>query len=444
MMRKIPTLFAIVILFSSISSGRAAGDQEWALTGGLLNSLRQTSLVATAQAADLPDEKQFAQKLITLRRELHSNPELGNRESETMRRIASYLTGLGFTDVKTGIAKTGVVATIKRAKPGPTVAIRAPIDAFAIEDKKDVPYKSKVKGVAHACGHDAMTAMALGAAEILWKQRQNLAGNIRLIFQPAEEGTPEGEEGGAPLMVKEGTIAGVSAIVTLHVDDGIPAGQAGVHTAAVYAGADTIKIKVEGKSAHGATPWKGVDAIVVSAQIVTALQQIASRQANVLSEPVVVTVGQVQGGTRPNALASEVEMKGTLRSFSQTGRTKARESINKIVLGMAEGLGAKATVTFTEETPPVVNDAGLVKKLRPVLEESLGEANVRAMEPMTYADDFSLMSEKVPSFYFQLGIRNEARGITAGTHTEMFDVDETAIPLGARLLARLAQAALLR
>jgi amidohydrolase len=397
-----------------------------------------------AHAAPGARDGKFAERLVAVRRELHENPELANRETETMHRIAAYLAGLGLTGVKTGVAKTGVVATIAGGRPGPTVAIRAPIDAFPIQEKNDVPYKSKVAGVSHACGHDAMTAMALGAAEILWKERKSLAGNVKLVFQPAEEGAPEGEEGGAPLMVKEGVLDGVSSIVTLHVDDTIPAGQVGLHPAAVYAGADTFKIKVEGKSAHGAAPWKGVDAIAVSAQIVTALQQIASRQANVLSEPVVVTVGQIQGGIRSNALAPQVDMTGTLRSFSAAGRVKARESLKRIASGVADGLGAKAETAFSEEIPPVVNDAGLVKKLRPVLEREVGAASVRTMEPMTYADDFSLMSEKVPAFYFQIGIRNEARGITAGTHTENFDVDESALPLGATLLARLTETALAR
>jgi amidohydrolase len=385
----------------------------------------------------------LTQKLVAMRRELHQNPELGNRETETMLRIANHLKGIGLTDIQTKVAKTGVVAMIMGAKSGPTVAIRAPIDAFAIDEKRDSSYKSKVKGVSHACGHDAMAAMAIGAADILWRRRQELRGNVRLIFQPAEEGAPAGEASGAPLMVKERALEGISAIVTLHVDDTIPAGNVGVHPATVYAGADTINIKVHGQSAHGAAPWKGVDTIVVAAQIVTAIQQISSRQADIISEPVVVTIGQIQGGIRPNGIAAEVEMKGTLRSFSQSGRSGAKESLTKIASKIAEGLGAKAETTFSEETAPVVNDPGLVTKLRPILENVLGANHVRVMEPMTYADDFSAMSEKIPSFYFQLGVRNEARNITAGTHTESFDIDEGVLPLGAELLARLAEATLI-
>lgn len=261
---------------------------------------------------------------------------------------------------------------------------------------------------------------------------------MRILFQPAEEGLPPGEEGGAPLMVKEGALKDLSAIVTLHVDDTLDCGQVGIHPAAVYAGADTFSVKVEGKAAHGATPWKGVDAIAVAAQIVTALQQITSRQTD-LSEPVVVTVGTIQGGTRPNSIAGEVAFAGTLRTYSPQGRRKARDSFVRIVYETAQSLGARAGVAFPEEIPPVVNDEALVGRLRPVLEREVGTANVKTMAPMSFADDFSLMSEKVPSFYFQLGIRNEKKGITAGTHTENFDVDEACIPLGARLLAALAE-----
>lgn len=395
-------------------------------------------LSAAAQAPADP----FAAKLVELRRELHRRPELGNREKETMRRIAAALSALGLSEVKTGVAKTGVVATIPGAKPGPAVGLRVPIDAFAIQESRATPYRSQTPGVSHACGHDALAAMAVGAAELLWARRGELNGSVRLLFQPAEEGLPEGEEGGAPVMVKEGAVAGLSAIIALHVDETIPAGQAGLHPGTVYAGSDTLTIKVEGQAAHGATPWKGVDAIAVAAQIVTALQQIPARQADVLAEPIVLTIGQISGGSRPNALAPLVELRGTLRSFSAAGRAKARARLSLLVAGVAEGLGASAKTAYSEETAPVVNDAALVAKLKPVLEQGVGPGNLRMMEPMSYADDFSYMSEQVPSFYFQLGVRNEARGITAGTHTEAFDIDESALPEGARLLARLAEAAL--
>lgn len=368
-----------------------------------------------------------ARKLAELRRELNKTPELGNRENKTMAKIADYLRAIGVDEVKTGAAKTGVVALIKGGSSGKTIALRAPIDAMEVES-------AGRKKVAHACGHDAMTAMALGAAEMLAARRGRLSGNVKLIFQPAEEGMPAGEEGGAPLMVKEGVLKDVAALVTLHVDDIIPCGEVGVHPGTVYAGADTFSVKVEGKSAHGATPWKGVDAIAVAAQMITALQQIAARQTDI-NEPVVVTVGTIQGGSRSNSIAGEVTFTGTLRTYSSMGRTKARESMSKMISGTAESLGAQAMLSFTENVPPVVNDSGLVARLTPVLERELGAGKVRTMKPMSYADDFSLMSEKAPSFYFQLGIRNDKKGITAGTHTEKFDVDEDCIPLGARLLA---------
>lgn len=396
---------------------------------------------ASADAALPPG---FAERLVSIRRTLHAHPELGNRETETAKLIAARLREIGLTDVRTGVAKTGVVATIPGGKKGPTVGLRAPIDAFAIQEESQAEYRSTAKGVSHACGHDAMTAMTLGAAELLWARRAQLPGSVRLIFQPAEEGAPDGEEGGAPLLLKEHAIDGLKALVTLHVDDTIPAGQAGLHPATVYAGADTFKVTVTGKAAHGAAPWKGVDSIAVAAQVVTALQQIVSRQANVLEDPVVVTVGQISGGTRPNALAGEVELRGTLRSFSDAGRAKARASLSRIAAGTAEALGGAAKVEFTEEIPPVVNDARLVALARPVLEAELGAAGLREMKPMAFADDFSVLSEKVPAVYFELGIRNEARGIVSGTHTPTFDVDESAIPLGARLLADVTSAAMAR
>ena len=388
-------------------------------------------LVCLASPSFAQDAGGEPHKLVKLRRELNALAETGNREAGTMAKIADYLKSAGVDEVATGAAKTGVVAVIKGGRPGKIVAIRAPIDAMEVETAGG-------RKIMHACGHDAMTAMALGAAGLLAAKRAELAGGVKLIFQPAEEGLPPGEEGGAPLMVKEGVLRGVAAIVTLHVDDGIPCGEAGVHPGTVYAGADAFSVRIEGKSAHGAAPWKGVDAIAVAAQVITALQQIASRQTDI-NEPVVVTVGTIHGGSRANSLAGEVDITGTLRTYSAAGRRKARESMSRLVSGTAGSLGASAKLSFTEEIPPVANDPALVARLTPVLEKELGAGKVRSLRPMSYADDFSLMSEKVPSFYFQLGTRSEKKGITAGTHTEKFDVDEGCIPLGARLLAASAE-----
>ncbi len=394
---------------------------------------------ASSQIAKLESNqpKGLAQKLIDFRRELHRNPELGNREVETMKRISAYLTKLGLSDIRVNVAKTGVVATLQGGKPGPTIALRTPIDAFPIQEKHETPYKSVVPNVSHACGHDAMTAMVVGAAEILSAQRKRLAGQVEFIFQPAEEGAPEGEEAGALLMIKEGVLAKVSSVLALHVDSDIPYGQVGLHPATVYAADDDLEITVQGKSAHGATPWKGVDSIAIAGQIISGLQMIASRQTDIL-DPLVLTIGTIQAGTRPNALAADAKFTGTLRTYSDERRKKARESIALIAQKFAEAFGGTAAVRAIDETPPTVNDPQLVKLLRPVLEEGVGSSSVRTLQPMPYADDFAFMSEKVPSLYFQIGIRNDAKGITAGTHTENFDVDEDAIPLGAQLLANLA------
>lgn len=409
----------------------------WIMPGARLEAQSPPPIQAEAPAP----KASLEQRLVDFRRELHKNPELSNRETGTMRRIAAHLLELGFSDVRSGVAKTGVVALIKGGKPGPVVALRAPIDAFPVQEKREIPYRSHNSGVSHACGHDAMTAMVLGAAELLWAKREELAGDIRLIFQPAEEGAPPGEEGGAPLMLKEGVADRLSAIVTLHVDTDLPFGQAGVHPAAVYAGADTLEVLVQGASAHGATPWKGVDAIAVAGEIISGLQLVSSRQTDIAS-PVVLTLGTISAGNRSNAVAGEAKLTGTLRSYSAQSRGKARESAGRIVSNIAEAFGAKASLHFSEEIPPTLNDPGLVKKLRPALEESLGASNVKTLQPLPYADDFSVLAEKVPSFYFQLGVRNEREGITASTHTESFDLDERAIPLGAKLLAQLAESAL--
>jgi len=384
-----------------------------------------------------PVRKDLAKRLIEFRRDLHEHPELGNREVRTMRQIAQYLKTLGLSDIRVNVAKTGVVAVLKGGQSGPTVALRTPIDAFPIQEKNNVPYKSQVPNVSHACGHDAMTAMVLGAAEILSARRDQLKGKVEFIFQPAEEGFPEGEEGGALLMIKEGVLNQVAAVLALHVDSDIPFGQAGLHSAAVYAADDDLEIAVKGASAHGATPWKGVDSIAIAGQILSGLQMIASRQTDIW-DPIVLTIGTISAGTRPNAVAAEAKFTGTLRTYSAERRKMARDSIARIAGKIAEAFGAQARVRTIDETPPTVNDARLVKLLRPVLEEDLGASNVMTPRPMPYSDDFAFMAQKVPSLYFQIGIRNDGKGITAGTHTENFDVDENAIPLGAQLLADMA------
>jgi amidohydrolase len=380
----------------------------------------------------------FSDKLSSVRRDLHAHPELANRETRTMGAIAAYLKAAGITDVRTGVAKTGVVATIHGAGKAAAVALRAPIDAFPVDEKPGRPYGSTTPKVSHACGHDALTAMLLGAAELLNAERDKLPGDVRLVFQPAEEGAPEGEEGGAPLMMKEKAFDGVATVFALHVDETLPVGQAGLAPFAVYAGADTLKIVVNGKAAHGATPWKGSDAIAVAAQVVTALQQLPSRQMDI-SDPIVLTLGTIQGGTRPNGVAAQVTMTGTLRTYSPAARKRMLERTAKLAKGVAESLGAQADVSWSDGIPPVVNAAGMADEYRPVLEKELGASNVKTMAAMPFADDFSVVSESIPSLYFQLGIRNEAKGITAGTHTPDFDVDEASIPLGAKLLAKLAE-----
>lgn len=390
-------------------------------------------LAPAARAGDVPRE--IERRIIDLRRELHRHPELPNRETRTMRRVERYARELGLSDVRAGAAKTGVLATLRGARPGPTVAIRAPMDAFPLEEKAGRPHRSRVPGVSHACGHDAMTAMALGAAELLFREREALRGSVLFVFQPAEEGPPEGEEGGAPLLIKEGALKGVSAVIGFHVETEIPVGEFGLRPEAVHAGADDIRVTVLGRAAHGAMPWKGVDALAVAGQILQGLQLVSSRQADIW-DPVVLSFGTARAGVGPNALADKAELTGTLRSFSPEARARARASIERVVLRTAEAFGAKAELAVYNSIPPSRNAPELVAALRPVLEEAGG---VRVLRPASYADDYSVLVEEIPGFFFDIGVRNESKGIVAGTHTAEFDLDEEAIPLGARTLAELAK-----
>ncbi len=401
-------------------------------------------VLAAAPAAATPDAEiraaaeRIAPQLVTLRRALHAYPELSNREERTGRLIAERLRAQGL-EVRYPVAKTGVVGVL-RGGPGPVVALRADIDALPIEEKTDLSFKSQVKGVMHACGHDVHTAILLGAVEVLASLRDRLPGTVVFIFQPAEEGPPEGEEGGAPLVVKEGALDDpkVDAVFGFHVGSWVSMGQAGWTDGPIFASSDTFTIEVAGKSVHGAQPHMGLDPIPIAAEIVQALQLIVSRQIDG-RQPRVLTIGRIQGGTRFNIVADEVTMDGTMRTHDATVRAEMKARMARTVKGVAEAHGTTATLRFLDEgNPPMVNDAALAREVGvPALQRVFGAGAVR-VEPQMVAEDFPSYGQKVPYFYFLLGTRNDAKGIASVNHTATFDVDEDALPLGVRAMATLA------
>lgn len=402
-------------------------------------------LVAGAAAAATPDAEiraaaeRIAPAVVELRRDLHAHPELSNREERTGRLVAERLRALGLA-VRHPVARTGVVGVLVGGRPGGVVALRADIDALPIEETKALPFKSRNPGVMHACGHDAHTAILLGAAEVLAGQRARLPGTVVFLFQPAEEGAPPGEEGGARLMVKEGALDDpkVEAVFGLHVGGWTAAGEAGYTDGPIFASSDGFTIEVEGKTVHGAQPHMGLDPIPVASEIVLALQTIVSRQIDG-RKPRVLTIGSIQGGTRFNIIAGRVSMEGTMRTHDAAVRAEMKARLARTVKGVAEAHGTTATLRFTDAgNAPTVNDAALARGVGiPALERVFGAGAV-SVEPQMVAEDFPSYAEKAPTFFFLLGTRNDAKGIGSVNHTPDFDVDEDALPLGVRAMATLA------
>ncbi len=374
--------------------------------------------------------------LVEQRRDFHMNPELSNREFRTAKVVADRLKALGFDEVKTGVAKTGVVGILKGGKPGGVVAWRADMDALPVTSVLDVPYKSKNAGVHHACGHDSHVAIALGVAEILSKIRSEIPGTVKFIFQPAEEGPPAGEEGGAPLMVKEGVLENPrpSAIFGLHVSSWLPAGKIGYVSGGAMASSDSFDILIKGKQVHGAMPHQGVDTVVVAAECVMALQGIRSRRIDPM-EPMVLTIGSIHGGNRHNIITGEVKMEGTLRTFSEGVRENVRTMMKQTLQGCTATYGATFAMAFREPGNPVTyNDPALVEESLPLMRKIEG-ANITAVKPVTGAEDFSYYQKVLPGFFWFLGAGNEAKGITAAHHTPDFNIDESILVPGVRMAA---------
>jgi amidohydrolase len=405
------------------------------LTSALFSPAAQPASVARQQTVSEMAEA-MRQQLVTQRRDFHMHPELSNREERTSRVVAERLRALGLDEVKTGVGRHGVVALLKGARPGPVVAVRADMDALPIQENIEVPYKSRNPGVKHACGPDVHTSVALGVAEVLTKMRNQISGTVKFIFQPAEEGPPPGEEGGAPLMIKEGALENPrpQAIFGLHVMPNIEVGQVGYNSGAAMASADRFVITIRGKKVHGAYPHDGVDAVVVASECVTALQTIRSRRINTL-DPLVISVGVIQGGNRFNIIADEVKLEGTVRTLSEDVRRNAQALMRETVAGITAAYGAKFDMEYIEGAAVTYNEPALVEETLPVMKRVLGEANLIAPKPQMGAEDFSYFQKVIPGFYYFLGVGNRAKGITAMIHTPEFDVDEESLVIGVKVMA---------
>lgn len=387
-------------------------------------------------------------RVIEWRRDIHQHPELSNREVRTAKRVAEHLKRLGL-EVRTGIAHNGVTGFLQGGLPGPTVALRADMDALPVTEKVDLPFKSvatatyrgQTVGVMHACGHDVHTAVLMGVAQALTAVRAQLPGNVLFVFQPAEEGAPEGEEGGAELMLKEGVFDEhpPKVVFALHVQAEMRVGDISVRAGPFMAASDFWRIDVAGKQTHGARPWAGVDPIVTSAQIINALQTVVSRQVDITLNPAVLTVGAVNAGVRYNIVPDRAELIGTLRTFDPKQREAIIASVQRIVENTAAANGATATFRIEPGSNPVMfNDPDLTEKMVPTLMRVAGEGKMSLSPLITGAEDFAFFAQKVPSMYFRVGVTPADRdpATAPSNHSDYFYVDEKAIPVALRAMTQ--------
>ena len=419
-----------------------------------------TSLVALsagslhAQGGNLQDEfdrraAQVQAKVVAWRRDLHQHPELGNQEVRTAKIVADHLRSLGI-DVRTNVATTGVIGVLKGGRPGPVVALRADMDALPVTELVDLPFASKVKatyegqqvGVMHACGHDTHVAMLMGIAEVLAGMRAQLPGTVKFIFQPAEEGLPPGQVGGAEQMLKEGAFTDPkpNAVFGMHVMSTLPAQHISYKAGGQLAAVDRLEITVRGKQTHGARPWDGIDPIVTASQIVVGLQTIASRQANVMKAPIIVTIGQINGGVRNNIIPDSVVMVGTLRSLDPEMREDVRARVKRTAEQIAQAAGATAQVTIYPGYPVTMNDERLTGFAGPILERVAGKGKAYVGPPSLGAEDFSYFANEAPGFFFFLGTvpAGQDPAKAPSNHSPLFFVDESTLPVGVRALGMLA------
>ena len=392
------------------------------------------------------EAKTVEAKLIAWRRDIHQNPELGNREFRTSALVAEHLKRLGY-EVREQVAHTGVVGVLKGGKPGPVIALRADMDALPVTEEVDLPFASKVKatwrgqqvGVMHACGHDAHTAILMAAAEVFATLRSELPGTVKLIFQPAEEGLPPGEEGGARLMIKEGALENPrpDAAFGLHVTSPFPVGTIGYRAGQTMAGSDTFRITVKGRQTHGARPWAGVDPIVLASQIVVALQTIPSRQIDVTSDPAVLTVGIFNAGNRSNIIPDKADLEGTLRTFSLESRDFIKRRVKDTAEAIARSGGGEAAVEWISDGYiPLVNNVQLTQRMAPTLQRVVGKDKLVEIPRRTTSEDFSFFAQEVPSFFFFVGITppHLTGALAASNHSPRFQIDESGLPIALRAL----------
>src|SRR4051812_11649417 len=435
--RLAPLALAFALTAPSVGAGAAAASPaSGASTPPGANSALDARIDQEAQKA--------APKLVEVRHHIHQNPELSNRESQTAELVATYLRGLGL-EARTGIAKTGVVALLKGGKPGPLIAVRADMDALPVTEETDLPFKSTKRdkflgqdvGVAHACGHDIHTTVQLGVATVLAAVRADLAGSVLFIFQPAEEGPPAGEKGGASLMLEEGLFQQYkpTAVFALHSFPELTVGQIGFNPGPTMAAVDQFRIKIKGKQAHGAYPHLSVDPVVTGAEAVVALQTIRSRNLSPF-EPSVLTVGIFRGGERFNIIPGEVMLEGTVRTYSQEARATVERRMREILDGVTRANGASYEMEYQKNAPATINNPALTQEVRPLVERIVGAGNVKIVEPTMGGEDFGYFAEQVPGFYYRLGVLKPGTE-SGGLHTPTFRGDDSAVPVGIRTMSRL-------
>ena len=403
-----------------------------------LSAMFHTGMGVDVPTACLIDQEiqKHKSEIIRTRRFLHMNPELGNREFETANLIATKLLSFGL-EVKTGIAKTGVTGLLRGADPGLTVGLRVDMDALPIQELTDLSFRSLNPGVMHACGHDIHVAIALGTAQVMSALKEKINGNIKFIFQPAEEGAPSGETGGAKVMIQEGVLENppIQAILGLHVwPENL--GQVYFSPGPIMASSDGFQIIIEGKSSHAARPHEGIDAIAISSQVIVSLQSIVSRAVDP-TDPAVVTIGKMAGGTKANIIAEKVTIEGTIRTLSEANRKKIPRLMEDLVRGITQSFGASYVFHYKKGAPPLYNHPDLASILVPSLSQVLGKWNVHEIKPQMVAEDFSYFAQKIPGFYFFLGVKDPETPTIAPLHSPYFNPDEKSIPLGIKSMCHL-------
>ena len=422
------------------------------MTASAISTAISTPITTASSLAPAIDQACTAVEaaVVAWRRDLHQHPELGNREFRTAGIVADHLRALGLDEVRTGVAHTGVVGLLKGALPGPVVALRADMDGLPVTEEVDVPFVSKARGqwngeevgVMHACGHDCHVAILMGVAQVLAGLRGQLRGSVKFIFQPAEEMPPEGEDGGAKMMVAEGALEKPTpnAIFGLHVTSRLPTGVVGYRPGPTMASSDKLKITVHGRQTHGAAPWMGVDPIVTAAQVILGLQTVVSRTIDLTEEPAVVTIGAIRGGVRENIIPDSVEMRGTIRTFNEQMRDDIHERVTNLAEYVSRGSRAGCKVCIDKNYPVTINDPALTEAMVPTMKRVAGEQGLMLVPKVTGSEDFSFFQRVVPGLFVFLGVTPTGTDPkkAAPNHSPRFFADDSGLLLGVRTLAHLA------